>query len=217
MIRIVSLFALAAIAVAAPVPAGREYKLKGWGDPTDPLGDCTFTVEDRTLSISLPGKRRELANAPSVLREQTGDFTISVTVGGTWPVGAKVDDKLRVPFFNAGLMLAQDEKNFLRFERAQHEWGGTVTRSLSIEFVQNGKQIQTGLLEDGKLNDDAPLHLKLTRKGDALTASYSPDGKTWTVLPRLETKFGAKLKAGVSAFHDTQAEFKPVFSEIVVE
>jgi regulation of enolase protein 1 (concanavalin A-like superfamily) len=224
MIRILAAIFLTTIAaVAAPVPGSQEFKLKGWGDPLDPLDDCKFAIKDGRLEFIVPGKGRDLScqwgkmSAPRVLREKEGDFTITVKVDGTWPLGAKLDLMDRIPFFGAGLFLAADDKNYIRFEKAQYERNGAATCYASLELWQNGEWIKSGTPEDGELKNDKPVHLKLVRKGDAVTGSFSLDGKEWTELKPLDAKLANKVKVGVCAVHTTLSEFGPVFSDLIVE
>jgi regulation of enolase protein 1 (concanavalin A-like superfamily) len=210
--------------LAAPVPKAEQFTVKGWGDPVDPLKDCTFDVgKDGKLTLTVPGKGRDLAahrdemHAPRVLREVEGDFKIEVSVDGEWPLGATSTLMSRPPFFGAGIFLAEDDKNYIRFEKAQYESGGQKPCYASLELWQDGQWSKSGTPEDGELDRAKIAHLRLTRKGEAITAAFSQDGKTWNEIKPLEAKFGAKLKIGVCALHTTDTAFKPVFSDLKIE
>lgn len=213
---------LGGLVLAAPVPE-KKYKLAAWGDPVDPLDDCKFDLKDGKLALAIPGKGRDLSfhwgkmNGPRVLQPYEGDFTLQVTVDGIWPQGAKLDLMDRLPFFGAGLFVAQDDKNYIRFEKAQYERGGVATCYASLELWQNGEWVKAGTPEDGELKADKAVHLKLVRKAGTVTGSYSTDGEKWVALSPLEVKFDAKLKVGIGAVHTTGSEFKPVYSDFKLE
>src|SRR5262245_2460185 len=81
--------------VAAPVPppkpAPRPW-CHGWGEPLDPVGGCRFRRDGAALRIDLPGGEKNwLAmfagdwDAPRLLREIEGDFTIQVRAAVSLP------------------------------------------------------------------------------------------------------------------------------------
>ena len=62
---------------------------------------------------------------------------------------------------------------------------------------------------------DRPTHLRLTRKGDRITAAYSQDGaKTWRSLPAQKVTLADKVKAGVSALNNTSRENAVRFADL---
>src|SRR5262249_18473845 len=97
--------------------------VKGWGIVTDPAGDCTVKEEKRKLTIEVPGGTHDLnqaiggMKAPRVLQDVAGDFTAQVKLTAEFEPGEKAADEKAVPFNSAGLLLWQDEKNYLRLER----------------------------------------------------------------------------------------------------
>ena len=60
--------------------------IAGWGEPIDPLGDCQLQSSSDSLTISVPGTLHSLApanknfDAPRVLQDVQGDFTVEVKV-----------------------------------------------------------------------------------------------------------------------------------------
>src|SRR6185369_8187758 len=68
-------------------------RIRGWGDVVDPDGDCTIRFRQGKLSITVPGTPHDLSplyekkNAPRVLREVTGDFSVRVKVSGDFEPG----------------------------------------------------------------------------------------------------------------------------------
>ena len=70
-------------------PPGEGPALAGWGKPIDPDRDCKIAANGPALTIDVPAKAHDLhietplMNAPRVLQDADGDFTIQVKVGGT--------------------------------------------------------------------------------------------------------------------------------------
>jgi hypothetical protein len=95
----------------------------GWGTLTDPEGDCTVKAEKGKLSITVPGGTHDLnaalggMTAPRVLREVEGDFTAQVKVTSEFDSGKMAANANTRPFVSAGLILWQNEKNYVRLER----------------------------------------------------------------------------------------------------
>jgi hypothetical protein len=161
---------------------------KLWGTPVDPDGDCTFKMDDNArLHIKIPGKLHILTSevngvkensAPRVLREIEGDFQVEVIVSGEFPANTNALLPNRWPFFASGLLVWQDGNNYIRFERARQ-----YMKNTRWVCYPNWQQRRDGLMHDGaadnnELSAEQPVHLRLERKGNTLTASYG-DGTNW--------------------------------------
>src|SRR5205085_1216703 len=89
-----------------------------WGQPMNPDGDCTITPQGETLTISVPATLHALPdvmgknNAPRVLQEVDGDFSVQVKVCGT--IHPQGGPSLQA----AGLLLWSDEGNYVRLVRS---------------------------------------------------------------------------------------------------
>ena len=186
--------------------------VEGWGQVVDPVGDCTFNHADSTFTIKVPGAYHDLwpvkgqVNAPLVLQEVAGDFTIDVLVKEV--TRAEPDTVLpamaSTASFHAGsLVIWQDAKNFVRFDRTNMNKGGRATTACYLHIFLDGARTA----ELAPAVPDRPTHLRLTRKGDRVTAAYSQDGaKTWRGLAEQKVKLADKLKVGVSALNNTSRE-----------
>ncbi|MGI8980793.1 MAG: DUF1349 domain-containing protein [Pirellulaceae bacterium] len=186
--------------------------VQGWGLVVDPVGDCTFTHAEGKFTIKVPGAYHGLwpvkgqVNAPLVLQEIAGDFTIAVQVEEV--TKAEPDTVLpamaSTASFHAGsLVIWQDAKNFVRFDRTDMHNRGRATTACYLHIFQDGKRTA----ELAPTVPDRPTHLRLTRKGDRVTAAYSQDGaKTWTSLAEQKVKLADKVKVGVSALNSTSRE-----------
>src|SRR5688572_5897260 len=107
-------------ATAFAVAEAPSKKSGGWGEWIDPDGDCDVKAEGAALLITVPGKPHDLwpenpkpevrTNAPRVLRNVEGDFTVQV----------KAVDSVKAAkgFRAATLLIWQDDKNFVRLDDA---------------------------------------------------------------------------------------------------
>ena len=214
-------FALPIVALAAPAP---KDQLAHWGKPVDPAKDCKFEVKDGKLKITVPGGKEphdlsaELnapMEAPRVLKEIEGDFQMEVNVAAfAVPEGTAGGTERNVAFWGAGFWVWQDEKNYVRLERAMFRREEQAPCYISFELRKNGEFVKFGTPEDGTLDPKKGAVLRLKRKGNSFTAAVSEDaGKTWNELKTLEAELGKKLLAGVVAVNTSKADFAPEFEK----
>ncbi|HWY88491.1 MAG TPA: hypothetical protein VNX28_17395 [Gemmataceae bacterium] len=197
-------------------------KDKLWGASVDPDGDCGFRVAQGNLHIIIPGKPHRLSieagatNAPRVLHAIDGDFRAEVQVRGAFPP----DTKSLVgknPWCGAGLLVWQDEKNYIRLERARmHVPPNSFRCYANWEMRSGGKFTRKGAGSDGLLDDTKPAYFKLARQGSTFTGAYSQDGQQWQELPPIEAEFGKKLSVGVGANQNTASVFESVFEGLKI-
>ena len=197
---------------------GPTVKDKLWGNSVDPDGDCRFLLELNQLHIWIPGTPHRLGveagpkalNAPRVLQEIDGDFTAEVQIPRAAPT-AREKHLGSSPWYGAGIVAWQDNKNYLRFERGRNTFDPRSPTIASWELRSAGKHARKGATADGKFDDSQPVFLKMERKGNVFRASYSQDGKAWKDLPPITADLTKKLQIGVCATHNTQAPYEIVF------
>ena len=194
--------------------------LEGWGQVVDPVGDCTFNRAEGKFTIRVPGAYHDLwpvkgqVNAPLVLQEVAGDFTIEVLVEEV--TKAEPDTVLpamasKASFHAGSLIIWQDAKNFVRFDRTDMHSRGRAITACYLHIFQDGERTA----ELAPVVPDRPTHLRLTRKGDRVTAAYSQDGaKTWRSLAQQKVTLAEKIKAGVSALNNTSRENVVRFADL---
>jgi len=214
----VLILALCAAAIAAG-DAERPKVFQGWGKPIDPDGDCAtehqagaigMTVVGRhDLSIELP----QPMNAPRVMQDIEGDFIAIVEVDGVGPATAPSTVPTRRPYLGAGLLLWQDEKNYVRLEHASVDIDGQVFDYLAFEERKNGAHktvySQFGLKRDA-------LCLRLERRSGKLYGAASYDGQQWFGYPPIEIGMPAKVQLGVAAISSSSLPFAPEFKGLEV-
>ena len=207
--------------LATPVNAQekqvKDLSLPTWDTISDTDKDCTISP---AIIMTVPGKNHDLhphrgMSAPRLLKKVSGDFTVQVKVTGEFIPGEKSVGK-GLAFNGAGLLIWQNKNNFLRMER--NAFGDPDSLHCFpplIEHWQDGKY--KGVNSKVVLADDFfegySTWLKFQRKGTSITASYSHDGKEWTVTKKLTIDFSDELSVGVAALNTSNAPFIVVFEE----
>jgi hypothetical protein len=190
----------------------KVQEIKGWGAVVDPDGDCRVKAEDGKLTITVPKTYHDLTyadevtklNAPRALRDVEGDFRLEVTVKA-FPLPEKdTSSSGRYSFVSSGLLVWEDDKNFIRMDRAAE--GANGQPFIWVERFQDGKQV----FHEFKQIDDKDSTLRVERKGTQLTFSVKEgDAQDWTEVHSAEAELPRKLKAGVLAINTTTREFSP--------
>jgi|SRR5688572_27744747 len=214
--------ALFAFAAEAP-PTTKAGEIEGWGDVIDPDGDCRVAGTGASLEIVVPGSYHDLwpdaqgaMNAPRVLREApAGDFAVEVRVAA--PVVAEKGTEIRrgSAFRAATLLIWQDEKNFIRFDRASLFRDNKRRDFGYLHVYQDGKR--TGETTRDLTAPAQPCRLKLQRRGEEIIASFSEDdGKSWSEMPPQKAKLIEPLKTGVAALNSSSKPFDARFDGLIV-
>jgi regulation of enolase protein 1 (concanavalin A-like superfamily) len=204
----------------------KSQTIMGWGTIIDSLGDCTVKEEKGKLTIEIPGGTHDLnailggMTAPRVLKEVEGDFTAQVKISGEFKPGEKSAKAETTPFNGAGLLLWQDEKNYLRLERNIF-WAAQVGKYAClpplVEYYEGGQY--QGTNPEGTLDEffkGKSTWLKLERRGSKVIASFSHDGKEWEVAKEIDAKFPKKVQIGVAAVNTSAMPFTVEFEQFKV-
>jgi regulation of enolase protein 1 (concanavalin A-like superfamily) len=211
--------------VAPPPTPAPLSTLADWGTPVNPDEDCRFFLSDGTLLIHVPGSPRphdlsaELGNvnAPRVLQEAKGDFTLQVRVEGRFVPGSRSMLARRTPYNGAGLVAVFDDGNVVTLARAvlRHGDGGPMPYA-NFEIRVNRTIARLGEETETPIPLDGPIHLRLERRGMRMLGAWSTDGLTWTILEskELPASWPSVLHVGVIAINNTQDEFNPRFSAL---
>jgi regulation of enolase protein 1 (concanavalin A-like superfamily) len=200
----------------------KSSNLKGWGVVTDPDGDCKFQTKKSKLIITLPGTLHDLnprnnkINAPLVLQEVEGNFSVQVKISGDFQPGEKSTAPNSPPFNGAGLLLWQDEKNYLRLER--NLWfasdGKYTCHPPLFEQCQNGEYTNHNPATTTEPFFKHSTYLRFERRGDKVIAALSHDGKTWPIVKEIIAPYSAQVKVGVDAINTSAKPFTVEFAEL---
>ncbi len=221
---------LALLAPSLGVSSHAEEKpaqstIAGWGTVTDPDKDCEyrFTADQLKLSITVPAKAHDLSpvrglNAPRILRSIRGDFTVQVKVTADFKPGVISTGKGR-PFNGAGLLIWENEENFLRIERNAYWLGPEELYCYPplIEYWRNNEH--SGVSSDptdATYFQGRSTWLKATRQGKNVSVSISHDGKEWDEVKSFQVEMADEVLVGVAAVNTSDAPFTVDFEELTI-
>lgn len=201
---------------------GPLEKVEGWGLVVDPVGDCSFKHEDGKFTITVPGEYHDLwpgkgkVNAPLVLRDVEGDFTVEVLVARVDHAekGTAIPGLASSTAFHAGtLVVWRDAKNFVRLDRTDMNKEGRAITSCYLHVFKDGQRTA----EASQLIEDKPTRLRLERRGGRIAAAYSQDdGNSWRSFPSQRVELPNKLKAGISALNSTSRPSSAAFERLTI-
>lgn len=182
---------------------------------TDPDGDCQIKS---TITVTVPNTNHDLhpklgMNAPRLLQTVSGDFTAQVKVTGDFQPGDMSTGGGR-PFNGAGLLIWQDESNYLRLERNAYRVGDRLMCFPPLIEYWADKQyrgVNTGSVPADEFFQGRSTWLKLQRQGDQFTASFSHDGDEWTVAREFTAEFPDEVSVGMDALNTSNEEFTVEF------
>jgi serine/threonine protein kinase/regulation of enolase protein 1 (concanavalin A-like superfamily) len=197
-------------------PEGRALtrREEGWGHAVDPDADCNFEMDasEDKVRIIVPGKTHILSaeigqvNAPRILRDIKGDFDLRVRVAGTSRPGGRATTTVYSPYHGAGLVIWQDEENYVRLEIAADLQHGKARPYVNFEYRKEGVLA----VSRGMNNPDGSDQIRLKRRGDEIFASFGPDGARWNSFPPLTVRLNDRLMVGVTAINSST---KPLAAE----
>jgi regulation of enolase protein 1 (concanavalin A-like superfamily) len=200
--------AIGLLLMASGSSAGEQTPqlINGWGQTEDPNGDCKISAKDGSVTISIPGTPHDLwpgegrkVNAPRVLQDVEGDFTVQVKVASSV--------KPENGFFRAGtLLIWVDDKTFIRLDSAcAHRGGITFDFYCYLHVFKDTQRLVNEQLRPLK---DQPTDLRLERRGNRIVASFSQDGaRTWQAFGEKTLELPRRVKVGVAAVQGTNSPF----------
>jgi len=212
----------AELSPAGPSPCGGPLEPgDGWigdfGEPIDPDGDCTFTLDRWKMIIGIPGSHHDLSaeigkmNAPRVVQSVDCDFLAEVQVdAGFDPKNAVA--KGQVSYQGAGIVVMQDEQTYLRIELAavRHPGQKDVGEYVHLEFRRNGV-----VPPDGKRVSWIPgariTHVGVLRRGSEFIPFAQGLGTGTVNLPMIRLLLPAQLTVGLAAINVSSEPFAPQF------
>jgi regulation of enolase protein 1 (concanavalin A-like superfamily) len=217
---------LPALLVALTAPAGNHSVqiIPGWGQVIDPDGDCAITNGNGKVTVAVPGTTHDLSsyhsiykkrNAPRLLQAVDGDFTVQVKVSGNFEPGKAGTLPEADPFNGAGLLLWDNDENFLRLER--NVWitsHGEHSSYLPLfEYWKDDQDLTQGIPSTKPFFKGQSAYLRLTRQGNQVCAAVSNDGVAWIETHPVAVQFPQKINVGVDAINTSKQPFTVEFAE----
>lgn len=219
---------------AAPIPpegnATRLLRIYGeWSDP-EMNSQYKFDPFDRNrLQVVIPARaltesditqarkplfetdklKPEPVRSPRFWKEVSGDFVAEVQV--SFPLHPKAQPQLATDMPRvAGLVAWVNDENHIGFIRGQDMSSGRSRE----RFCQMHRVAQSGrtVVSDLKAARGDAAYLRLKRCGNAVTGSYSRDGKAWTEFLPDEVDWKGAVKVGVYARNLSDEPLTVVFS-----
>jgi regulation of enolase protein 1 (concanavalin A-like superfamily) len=212
-----SWLAIGLLLMASGLSAGEQTPqlINGWGQTEDPDGDCKISAKEGSVTISIPGTAHDLwpgdgrkVNAPRVLQDVEGDFTVQVRVASSV--------KPENGFFRAGtLLIWLDDKTFIRLDSAcAHRGGATFDFYCYLHVFKDTQRLVNEQLRPLK---DQPTDLRLERRGNRIVASFSQDGaRTWKAFGEKTVDLPRKVKVGVAAVQGTNSPFSVTLEDLKI-
>jgi hypothetical protein len=175
------------------LPATPAVKAGDFGKWIDPRGDCRHEIQAGKLTLHVPASVHVLVpsykvnddivnnlqgnqDAPRLLQEVTGDFTVQVKLANFPPKDAKNLDNRQEAFRGAGLLLWQDKDNFLQLLAKQDgdltPEGGPAGNWMWA--FAGGKMVGNTFARGSGMP-----WLKIERRGQNLLIHRSKDGQKW--------------------------------------
>jgi regulation of enolase protein 1 (concanavalin A-like superfamily) len=192
-------------------------EIPGWGRIVDPDADCKFSAKRKQVTITVPGTPHDLSaeldrmNAPRIIREIEGDFTLAVIVKGEFEPG-EANIAGRTAYNGAGLLVMQDEKNYVRLERAVLVRGGQSRHYANFEISIDGQVQRIGTPGDMELEPEASCLLRIERVGEEVRGIVRQGTRAWTELVPKRAELSATLSVGVAAINASDKSFEARFS-----
>lgn len=206
----------------APEAQTDPNQIRGWGRWQDPDRDCRAKVEAGKLLVWVPGTAHDLSveqnkmNAPMVLQEAQGDFDIEVKLSGTFTPG-EANVQGRTPYQGAGLVMALDNRNYIRLERAVYVGNDRQGHHyVNFEVRLNGQVSRIGQATDFPVPENVPVALRLKKRGTQVQGQVNITGDNWEQVGIKAFTDGAKFQAGVAAVNATNLPLTVQFENIKV-
>ena len=192
-----------------------------WATIVDPDQDCSFKS---TVTIVVPDTYHNLhpqrgMNAPRLLKKVKGDFTVQVRVICDLNPGQE-SQGVGTPFNGAGLLIWESKDNFLRLERNCYRAANDLyCYPPLIEHWNNGeyKGFNSRPVPADEFFEGGSTWLRLSRRGDQLTASYSHDGTEWTDAEEMQAVFPDEVSVGVAALNTSNEPFLVGFEAFAIK
>ena len=145
-------------------------------------------------------------NAPRLLRDVTGDFTVQVRVGGAFQPVAPSTSWYGIPFLGAGLVLMSGDQTYIRLECATFNRDGSFYAYVNSELRTDGRaEPCVSACRSRGGSDDLPA---AATAGRSLLRVIQPGRPELGRLAALDLRAPPAVKVGVAAVSTSAEPFK---------
>jgi biotin carboxyl carrier protein len=199
----------------APAQERKSPTIKGWGTVVDPDGDCKVRVDKGQMTLSAPMTWHDLtfsqdytkSNAPRVLQKVSGDFRLTVKVGAFPLPGDVKSAGGSFSFVSSGLLVWQNDKNFIRMERA-------AVGTSPFVWVERFQESKSAFQKASPI-PDRPTYIRVERKGNRFVFAHrEPDDQMWTEVHTVEAELPPELQVGVMAINTASVAFSASLEDL---
>jgi S1-C subfamily serine protease len=203
-------------------PPSRPKSLQSWSCEVNVMEGVAMRHQAGATAIDLPGgtplvnaPQYRLFTAPGALVQVKGDFVASAQVTNSFDPGSEAvtlpnDRKAKMTFQGAGLLLWQDEKNFVRLEKCKGSSGDvTLMHRILVEVYKGGKEAVISYLDV----PEVPVRLLLIRKGGSIQFLFGLPPKSAVVFRELAVDFQDEVLVGISATNLSKRPFQARIEE----
>lgn len=175
------------------------------------------------LRIRVPAANHDLSpfrglNAPRLLTNVSGDFAVQVKVTGDFKPGPNSLGKGH-PFTSAGILIWQDNDNYLRIERdAWRQEDSLWCYPPLIEYWRDreyaGMNVQA---VPAQFFPGESTWLKAVRRGSQITVSISHDGTNWQDVRSFAVELATEVQVGIAALNTSDEPFVVDFEDLSMD
>ncbi len=174
------------------------YPLEVYNSPVNyqiDASEVTIKAEGKTNLFNNPNGKSNVGNAPMVVFEPQGDFTLS----------AKVTGELKAVYDVAALIVYQNAITWAKvcFEKSVQE-EPTIVSVVTRNFSDDCNSEKAGNY----------AYLSVVRKGNEFSFFYSMDGTKWKMIRHFHLDTKAGLKTGFVVHGSRGDGFTGIFSDI---
>jgi S1-C subfamily serine protease len=180
-------------------------------------GSSTIELPAGVAMVNAP--QFKLFNAPSALVRVDGEFVAMVEItndfdpGGT-TISTSTGRRFPFTFQGAGLLIWQDEKNFIRLERCKGSDGGIgLIHRVLVEIYKDGRA--AGIYYSKGI-PEKPMILAAHRKGTTMQFSFAEPPGRLTVFKELALDFNPSILVGISASNLSKQPLTAKFDKFIL-
>ncbi len=180
--------------------------ISGWGQLTDPDGDCTFTIGKNRLQMTVGDAMHTLdaeknrMNSPRVGRSVEGPFAVEVTVDGDLYL-PDAETMSGSSFVSGGISVLKDARNYIRLERASFSRRGIESHYVVFEMRHDGRDVRMSQFADYPVAKDKPIRLRVEMNDGVIRGLVREVDGLWSEMGTATMPSAGAVSVGVHALN----------------